>query len=197
MCGTYKTQHISYELKKNKLEPAIIWKLVTCQRITSKRYWTSMGRHLSPRYGQVILVSGYSVLTAVNWSQHWCAIYVCNISLPVLPNWLESVRIKHWFPCGADGRAGGRSVYGHVITKFSGMGRFTYPWCSAGALRAPELRYYIISPIPSKLSSKSKTVLPHPKSVLKLKISFRQPKCILKIVSTIRRQPKIPRKIPN
>ena len=28
---------------------------------------------------------------------------------------------------------GGRSVYGHVITKFSGMDRFTYPWCSAGA----------------------------------------------------------------
>ena len=30
---------------------------------------------------------------------------------------------------------------GHVITKFSGMVRFTYPWCFAGALRAPELRY--------------------------------------------------------
>ena len=30
------------------------------------------------------------------------------------------------------GRTGGlRAVYGHVITKFSGMGRFTYPWCSA------------------------------------------------------------------
>ena len=28
-----------------------------------------------------------------------------------------------------------------MITKFSGMGRFTYPWCSVGALRAPELRY--------------------------------------------------------
>ena len=39
------------------------------------------------------------------------------------------------------GRAGGRAVYDHVITKFSGMGRFTYPWSSAGALRAPELRY--------------------------------------------------------
>ena len=102
-----KTQYISYELKKNKLEPAIIWKLVTCQRITSKRHSTSMGRHLSPRYGQVILVSGYSVLTAVNWSQHWCAIYVCNISLPVLPKWLESGRIKQWFPRDADGRAGG------------------------------------------------------------------------------------------
>ena len=34
-----------------------------------------------------------------------------------------------------------RAVYGHVITKFSGMGRFTYPWCSAGALCARELCY--------------------------------------------------------
>ena len=34
-----------------------------------------------------------------------------------------------------DGRSVARSV-GHVITKFSGMGRFIYPWCSAGALRA-------------------------------------------------------------
>ena len=32
-------------------------------------------------------------------------------------------------------RTDGRSV-GHVINKFSGMGRFIYPWCSAGALRA-------------------------------------------------------------
>ena len=29
---------------------------------------------------------------------------------------------KHWYACGADGRSVGRSV-GHVITKFSGMGR--------------------------------------------------------------------------
>ena len=64
---------------------------------------------------------------------------VCNISLPVLPNWLESVRLNIGFPVV---RTDGRAVYGHVITKFSGMGRFTYPWCSAGALRAPELRYY-------------------------------------------------------
>ena len=51
--------------------------------------------------------------------------------------------IEHWFFCGADGQAGGlRAVYGQVITTFSPMGRFTYPWCSAGALRAPELRYH-------------------------------------------------------
>ena len=32
----------------------------------------------------------------------------------------------------------GSSVYGHVITKFSGMGIFTYPWFSAGARLARE-----------------------------------------------------------
>ena len=35
-----------------------------------------MGRHLRPRYGQLILVSGYPVLTGVNWSHHWCPICV-------------------------------------------------------------------------------------------------------------------------
>ena len=53
------------------------------------------------------------------------------------------MRIEHWLACGADGQTDGRAVYGHVITKFSGMGRFTYPWCSAGGLRPPELRYKI------------------------------------------------------
>ena len=53
-------------LKKSKREPAIILKRVNCQRITSKKYSTLLGRHLSPRYGQVILVSGYPVLTAFN-----------------------------------------------------------------------------------------------------------------------------------
>ena len=63
------------------------------------------------------------------------------------PKLARKCGIDHWFPCGADGwLAGGRAVYGHVITKFSGMGRFTYPWCSAGALRAPELRYKVSMP---------------------------------------------------
>ena len=38
---------------------------------------------------------------------------------------------KHWSSCGADRwQAVGRSVYGHVITKSSGMGRFTKLWNS-------------------------------------------------------------------
>ena len=55
-------------------------------------------RNLSPRYGHVILISGYFVFTAVNWSQHGCA-----ISGSRLPHQLASVTISHWFPCGADG----------------------------------------------------------------------------------------------
>ena len=44
--------------------------------------------------------------------------YVSNISLPVLPNWLESVRLNVGFPVV---RTDGRAVYGYVITKFSGI----------------------------------------------------------------------------
>ena len=37
-----------------------------------------MGQYLSLRYGQVILVTRYPVLTAVNLSQHGCAISGCT-----------------------------------------------------------------------------------------------------------------------
>ena len=33
--------------------------------------------------------------------------------------------IFYWCACGAEGRSVARAVYGHVITKFSRMGRFT------------------------------------------------------------------------
>ena len=42
------------------------------------------------------------------------------VAIPV--DWV----ILHWYACGADGRSGGRSVYGHVITKFSRMGRLPH-----------------------------------------------------------------------
>ena len=45
-------------------------------------------------------------------------------------------------------------MYGHVITKFSRMGRFTYPWCSAGALRALELRYKFVQRHPTLFANK-------------------------------------------
>ena len=54
-----------------------------------------MGRHLSPRYSQVILVSGYLVLTAVNWSQHWCPICV-SVFLCSDPKLAKKYEIDHW-----------------------------------------------------------------------------------------------------
>ena len=80
--------------RKSKLEPAIIWKPVPCQRITSKKCFTSMGRHLSPRFAQMILVSGYLVLTAVNWSQHWCPICV-SVFLCSDPKLAKKYEIEH------------------------------------------------------------------------------------------------------
>ena len=62
-----------------------------------------------------------------------------NIDVQSAFSWTPKVarkcESKHWYACGADGRSLGWSA-GHVITKFSGMGRFIYPWCSSGALCA-------------------------------------------------------------
>ena len=71
-----------------------------------KKYSTSMGRHPSLRYGQVILFSGYPVLTAVLWSQHWCAICV-QYQSSCAPKLARKCGIEHWLPCGEDGRAAG------------------------------------------------------------------------------------------
>ena len=54
-----------------------------------------MGRHLSPPYSQVRLVSGYLVLTAVNWSQHWCPICV-SVFLCSDPKLARKYETEHW-----------------------------------------------------------------------------------------------------
>ena len=62
-----------------------------------------------------------------------------NIDVQLASSWVPKVvrkcESKHWFSCGADGRAaGGRvAVYGHVNTKFSGMDSFSKLWGSAHA----------------------------------------------------------------
>ena len=44
-----------------------------------------------------------------------------------LPDYTDYPKlILHWYDCGADGRSLARSVYGLVITKFSGMGRLPH-----------------------------------------------------------------------
>ena len=45
----------------------------------------------------------------------------------------------------------GRAVYGHVITKFSAMGRFTYPWSSCKLLHRPISNLKVISKLTEKV----------------------------------------------
>ena len=91
------TTYLIWIFKKSKLEPAKTNKL---SADNFKKYSTLMGRHLSPRYGQVRLVSGYPVLTAVNWWQHWWQ---------SASSWAPKVAIKceskHWYACGTLGRS--------------------------------------------------------------------------------------------
>ena len=68
-----------------------------------------MGRHLSPRYDQVILVSG---------TLFWQLSIDHNIDVQLVFSWAPKLarkcESKHWFPCGADGR--------------SAVGRCTVTW---------------------------------------------------------------------
>ena len=105
-------------MKINQLNgPSLIhdtstWLSQSIQSIIRVFYWLDMQKNLPWKcfrtaFGHYDLLSTSKLDACANVTTCCCAIYVCNISLPVLANWLESVRIKHWFPCGADGRAGG------------------------------------------------------------------------------------------
>ena len=112
---------------KNKLEPAIIRKLSnlsadnfkntrpgwvdTWARDKVRWYWSA-----DALFWQLSIDHNIDVQSDFSWA----------------PKVARKCESKHWYAFGADGRAaGGRAVYGDVITKFSGMGRFTYPWCFA------------------------------------------------------------------
>ena len=66
------------------------------------------------------------------------------VAMPV--DWV----ILHWYACGADGRSGGRSVYGHVITKFFRMGSLPHFLTHSAPLRALRARELRIKPVKVK-----------------------------------------------
>ena len=61
----------------------------------------SMSRHQSPRYGHVILVSGYPVID-----------HNMHVQYQVAGSHSSHLKcdISHWFPCGADGLADGQAL---------------------------------------------------------------------------------------
>ena len=70
-----------------------------------KQYWTWMGRHLSPRYGLVILVA--DTLFRQLSSDHNIDVQSVFSWAPCAPKVARKCESKHWYTCGADGRAAG------------------------------------------------------------------------------------------
>ena len=105
--------------KKIELEPAIIWKVATCQRIPSKNTRTQWVDTWARDTGQ-----------QKHYFDSCQLIKTCmyNIRLQA-PKLARKCEIKHWYACGAEGRKVGWSVYDHVITEFSRMDRFSKLWC--------------------------------------------------------------------
>ena len=93
------------------------------------------GRHPSPQYGQVILVSEYPVLTAVNWSQYFCAIFV-QYQFFFSPKLARKCGIEHWFPCGSEGRAGERCMVTRLPNFLGWVDLLSYGASLARASRA-------------------------------------------------------------
>ena len=92
-----------------KIEPAIIWKLVTCQRITSKKVLDLDESTPEPAIRSGDTGQRIPFLTAVKWSQHWRAICV-QYQFSCAPKLPRKCEIEHWLPCGVDARSLVRSV---------------------------------------------------------------------------------------
>ena len=89
-------------LKKSKHEPVIIWKRVNCQRITSKNtqpWWADTWVRATVRwywsadtlFWQLSIDDNIDVQSAFSWA----------------PKVARKCKSKHWYTCGADGRAAG------------------------------------------------------------------------------------------
>ena len=79
-----------YEIDCSRSSKTINWSADSFQI----NHVTSMSWHMSPRYGHGILVSGYPVLTAVNWPYYECPIqkmWTCQDTpeIPLPSFWLS------------------------------------------------------------------------------------------------------------
>ena len=132
--------------KKIELEPAIIWKAATFEKCCSwtrlilytfKKNWTSACNHLKSsnlsadnfkKTGTQWVDTCARDMVSRCWSAEtlfWQVSINIRLQAPILARKCE---IKHRYACGADRRKVGLSVYGHMITEFSRMDRFSKVW---------------------------------------------------------------------
>ena len=103
-------------IKKIKLEPAIIWKLVTCQRITSKNTW--------PRWVDTWArdtVRWYWSADTLFWQLSIDHNIDVQYQFSCAPKLARKCEIEHWLPCGADGRVGGVLSRDYQIFRMGGF----------------------------------------------------------------------------
>ena len=96
------TTYLIWIFKKSKHEPAIIWKRVNCQRITSKNtrpWWVDTWARDTVRW--------YWLADTLFWQLS----IDDNIDLQSAFSWAPKVdrkcESKHWYTCGAEGQAAG------------------------------------------------------------------------------------------
>ena len=89
-----------------------------------------MARQLSPRYGQVILVSGYPVLTAVNWSKHRCPVCV-HYQFSCVPKLVKKYEIEH---CSRSGKTNNWSADSFQINHVTSLSWHMSPRYGHGIL---------------------------------------------------------------
>ena len=96
---------------------------------------------MGPRYGQVILVSGYPVLTAVNWSQHWCPICL-HYQFSCAPKLARKYGIEQWSRSSKTINWSASSF--QIITSprwVDTWARDMVMWCFCHGLKAPSLAF--------------------------------------------------------
>ena len=108
------------QFKKIEVDPAVICKVASCQRILSKNTRTGSGSIPEPtiRSGDTGQQKHY--FDSCQLIKTW----MYNIKLQAL-TLARKCEIKHWYACGAEGRKVGWSAYSRVIDEFSRMDRFS------------------------------------------------------------------------
>ena len=121
--AAHKHDLFNMHLKKIELEPATIWKVANCHRITSKKntrtQWVDTWAYDTVRR----CWSADTLFWRLSINEKW----MYNIRLQA-SKLARKCEIKHWCACVADRRKVGWSVSGHVIATFSRMDRFSKLW---------------------------------------------------------------------
>ena len=126
MCSLLTCNNWPWVISNHRKLTCIKWfcssKPVMLAGLLLREHFQILGSYFLPHTNTVILLDSYCGI-----------IKETGLFSPGFPNYLESVRVNIGFPVvRTDGRSFGRCTV-KWLQNVSGMGRFAYPWYSAGA----------------------------------------------------------------